>query len=492
MLEACTGGRKCALVVDDEPVVRQMVGDVLEREGFAVYRAAGGYEVSELLRKHDVDLLLCDIVMPGMSGLELAGVVRELSPSTSTIMMTGKVSIETARGATRCGADDYLPKPFTTQELLRCVRSALRRRARDRERSRRQELAKLYQLSEDVREATNPWEMLRLTGTAALLHTHSDVGYLATYRAGLLWPLPLGLQETGGTGPALPPDDLLHACAVSQRPILVTGESDHPLSATVSDVRSAGRSVLDPVVEAIIVPLASGRDEGGALALGRREARSPYTLADYELVSVLGAQCNLLLRNADLLTNLERSYVGSIQAMVRTIEARDRYTHGHSRRVAALCWRLAEALEISPADRKALRTAADLHDIGKLAVPDQVLNKPGPLDDGEWQLVRRHPAVGAEVLAPATFLNDIQPLILSHHERFDGKGYPRSLMGGRISSLGHILIVADAWDAMTSDRPYREALSTERALREIEAGAGRQFDPAVAEALMRVLAPRLR
>jgi response regulator RpfG family c-di-GMP phosphodiesterase len=473
-----------ALVVDDDPMVRAIVCDVLSSHGFEVEEAADGYKVAEHLRRARVDVLLCDVVMPGLDGLHVVSMARRMSPHTSTILMTGDRSLETARGATRCGADDYLPKPFSEADLIASVEAALSRRAREREEIRQHELEDLFRLSQDVQDTDDPWSMLQLAVTTAMVQTGSDVGCLAVASDGKLWPFAVGRAVLEGGARALPDDDLMSICAQRQTSLVFSQVQAHPLAGTVGEIRRYGACVLGPVSELLVYPMTVRRREVGAIAMGRFAADRPYTRSDYQLMAVLAAQCGLMLRNAALLEDLQRAYVGTVQSMARTVEARDKYTHGHSRRVSELCMRIAQKMDIGPEQREYLRIAADLHDIGKLSIPDAVLNKPGKLNEEEWQAVRLHPVIGAKVLAPADFLSVVRPLVLHHHERWDGTGYPDRLTQAELDDLSGILIVADAWDAMTSDRPYRPALSTEAALREIERGAGTQFHPHVAAALV--------
>jgi putative nucleotidyltransferase with HDIG domain len=179
---------------------------------------------------------------------------------------------------------------------------------------------------------------------------------------------------------------------------------------------------------------------------------------------------------------LEESYFASIEALARAIDARDPNTFGHSTRVAAVSMQVAEAMPLSAADRSALRRAALLHDIGKIGVEDRILRKPGPLTDEEWEVMRQHPVIGYKMLGGLRFLEPSLPGVLHHHERWDGTGYPSGLKSDVIPVYVRILSLADALDAMTSDRPYRGALSFEVAEQEISKLAGVQFDPAVVDA----------
>src|SRR5215211_5199047 len=168
------------------------------------------------------------------------------------------------------------------------------------------------------------------------------------------------------------------------------------------------------------------------------------------------------------------------------IEARDPYTRGHSARVTALAEAIARRLGWTEERLAALRVGGSLHDIGKLAVSDQVLCKEGRLDDRELAQIREHPKIGAKLLLRVAALREAIPYVLYHHERWDGTGYPSGRAGEEIPVEARVLAIADAFDAMTSDRPYRQALTREEALAEIERCAGTQFDPKIARVFLEV------
>ena len=178
----------------------------------------------------------------------------------------------------------------------------------------------------------------------------------------------------------------------------------------------------------------------------------------------------------------DEAYFRNLEALARAIDARDPYTFEHSARVAAISLELAEGMKLSEADLVVLRRAGLLHDVGKIGVSDKILAKAGPLNDEEWASIKRHPVIGYEMLKDVPFLQPSLDPIRHHHERWDGEGYPDGLKGASISQLARIVTLADAFDAMTSDRPYRKGFSFEFAARTMASEAGRQFDPAVVEA----------
>ena len=175
----------------------------------------------------------------------------------------------------------------------------------------------------------------------------------------------------------------------------------------------------------------------------------------------------------------------AIQSLAAAVDAKDRYTHGHSERVTAYALEIGEALQMSSEMRDALKVAGLLHDLGKIGVPDSILNKPGSLTQEEREALQRHPSIGGDILHQSPQLDLIIPAVLFHHERWDGAGYPDGLAGESIPLVARILAIADAFDAMTSDRPYRSAMSVDEGLLELQANAGKQFDPALVDAFIR-------
>ena len=183
-----------------------------------------------------------------------------------------------------------------------------------------------------------------------------------------------------------------------------------------------------------------------------------------------------------------RRSTGALEALSVTVDARDKYTAGHSRRVASMSRAIAEELGLPPAELDIVSQAALLHDIGKIGVSDAVLLKAGPLTTAEWTEMKRHPEEGARIIEPLGYLDEVVPGIRHHHERLDGRGYPDSLMADEIPLVARIIHVADAYDAMTTERPYRKALGRDHALAELRNGSGTDFCERCVSALERAFA----
>jgi putative two-component system response regulator len=332
--------RARVLIVDDEPEIREMLCELL---GFD-YDCEGASSAEEALRRLLVEkfnLIVSDITMGGMSGIEMIPHALAASPETVVVMISGMQTIESAIEALRVGAFDYIMKPFDLRQVEAAVKRALEH----------------YELREAKRLYENQLEEL-----------------------------------------------------VEQR----TVELDHALS------------------------------------------------------------------------SLEDAYRSTLKALTAALETRDAETHGHSERVVTFSLRLGRELGLDKAQMTALEFGSLLHDIGKIGVPDAILRKPAKLDEEEWIRMREHPLHGQQILREIEFLEGAARVVAQHHERWDGSGYPFGLRGEEIDLNARIFSVADAFDAMISDRVYRRGRSYEAAAEELDSWSGRQFDPQVVAAFHRV------
>jgi diguanylate cyclase (GGDEF)-like protein len=237
------------------------------------------------------------------------------------------------------------------------------------------------------------------------------------------------------------------------------------------------------------VPVYAGWELWGALGLSSAQAAA-FDTDDAQLVESVAEHVGAALRIAELYHNLEQTHLGTAAALATALEAKDSYAADHAHSIAEMAVAVGRELGLDESALRDLRYAAIFHDIGKIAIPDAVLNKPEALTARELDVVRRHPVVGEQILAPVPFLAAVREMVRHDHERWDGAGYPDGLRGEEIPLGARIVLVVDAYHAMTSERPYRRALDANEARRELSAGAGAQFDPRVVEALLTVLEQR--
>jgi putative nucleotidyltransferase with HDIG domain len=268
-------------------------------------------------------------------------------------------------------------------------------------------------------------------------------------------------------------------------PVLTTNaQADPRFDAQMSVAAYQLRSIL-------CVPLKLKNELIGVLYVDNRAHAGIFKENDLELISAFADQAAVAIDSARLFEELqeshrelERAYQATLEGWVRALDLRDKETEGHTQRVTILTYRLARAMGVSDADLVHITRGALLHDIGKMAIPDGILLKPGQLTDEERRLIQKHPVYAYEMLSPIDFLVPALDIPYCHHERWDGTGYPRGLKGEEIPFAARIFPVIDVWDALTSDRPYRKAMPQDEVRRLVRADSGKHFDPKVVEAFM--------
>ncbi len=225
---------------------------------------------------------------------------------------------------------------------------------------------------------------------------------------------------------------------------------------------------------------------GKILGVLDAEGEAPGCFGDHDFVlfSTFASQAAVAIRNAQILERKQAIYYQTISSLANALEARDSYTRGHSERVTRIALNIGRRLGVSETEQDVIRQAGLLHDIGKIGIADGLLNKPARLSVEERGEIEHHPQFGNNILGQLKFLKEASKAILHHHERWDGAGYPSGLFGPEVPLVARIIAVADSWDAMVSDRPYRDALSEEAAVEELLTNAGRQFDPEVVRAFL--------
>jgi putative nucleotidyltransferase with HDIG domain len=237
----------------------------------------------------------------------------------------------------------------------------------------------------------------------------------------------------------------------------------------------------------IVCPVVMKQRLAAILAVGEKVSGQEFGSHDLEMLRVLSESACMAIENARLFKDLQDSYISTVRLLVSRIEEKDPYTHGHTERVTAYSVGIAKEMGFTPEEVQRIQFGAFLHDIGKIHTEDHVLHKPGALTEEEWRMVKMHPLRGAEMVKGVRFLERVVDMIRHHHERVDGKGYPDGLKGDEISVAAKIVNVADAFDAMTTDRPYRVGLTVEKAVQELTQKAGTQFAAEIVEVMVQGL-----
>jgi putative nucleotidyltransferase with HDIG domain len=465
------------LVVDDELVIRQILADFLSMEGYQVQTAEDGKAAIDRLEATTFDIVISDMKMPRMGGIELIETIRDRGIDVLTVIMTAYGTVETAIDAMKKGAYDYLLKPFKMEEVIRVVERGLQNRKLQRENMILRETIALYRASEDISSSLSLPEVLdQLTGTTLRESPADEVIIHLTAEGGAVSLCTRAARDAHKYQPEDVNLTALLAAHAEGRPVLMHGEHGTPYlvegAPTVTSLVSVPLRVQQRIVG---VATAVSVTPGNRFSEGQRK-----------LLSVLGGRAAASIDNIRLFENLQATFRETIQGFARALEAMDRYTAGHSDRVTRLSRMIALELDLPLDEVETITQAALMHDIGKIGCQAN-LNKPGKLSAEEYEIFKSHPTYGRQILEPITFLRPIVTGVASHHERWDGTGYPEGLKGEEIPLTARILAVADTYDAMTSSRAYRKALSHEVTMNEIRRCAGSQFDPQVVAAFERAI-----
>src|SRR5688572_14562706 len=469
---AATDDRPRVLVVDDEKFIRDIIADFLGMEGYIVRTAEDGSSAVNELERARYDMIISDLKMPRMGGLELLKEVAKTHPDTLTVIMTGFGTVETAIDAMKRGAYDYILKPFKVEEIVHIVQRGLEKKRLTAENLRLREALSLYRVSEAIAASLSLDEVIATVADSALNEVRADIvsTWLDDGEGGFF-------QRINAHATNVPEGEelgSLDAHAVIER-LKLGFVLEHSARARELFAEHPARHVAS----LLAVPLKMRERVVGFIAVVSLTASKRFDEGQRKLLSIVASRAAAAIENARLYEDLQATFSQTIQSLARTIDKMDRYTAGHSERVARYAVALARWLGLAEDQIEIVRHSALMHDIGKIGCVMN-LNKPGKLTQEEYEIFKKHPVYGREILDPIKFLEPVIPGVFLHHERWDGRGYPIGLAANEIPLIARIISVADTYDAMTSDRAYRRALPHEVTMSEINRCSGTQFDPDVA------------
>jgi response regulator RpfG family c-di-GMP phosphodiesterase len=486
------------LVVDDEKVIREILSEFLTMEGYVVRSVEDGERALTELRTRPYDLVISDLKMPRLSGLQLLEKITEENINVLTVIMTGFGTVETAIEAMKKGAYDYILKPFKVEEVIHVVQRGLYRQQLQAENIRLREALTIYRVSEAIATSLEIDRILDVILHAAILESDADVATLHLEDPGTgryeerIKVVHEGHDLPSGIAPPTPQFPEILASFRDGTPVVAHGIRAHRF------FTDAGSSQL---VSFISVPLQVATRVIGVLNVFSFTRGKKFDEGHRKMLSVLASRAATAIENARLYDDLrvkndalrranislEDNFQQTVAGFAQALEESDMYTRGHSERVALYAELLARGLTLPDDEVRRVVKAGVMHDIGKIGIRYDMLNKPGKLSPEEVRTFREHPEKGKRILEPVPCMHGLIDGCWCHHEWFDGGGYPRGLMGQNIPLVGRIVAVADAYDAMTSDRAYRRALPHAVAIAEIERCAGTQFDPELAELFLHVI-----
>lgn len=483
------------LVVDDEKVIREILSEFLTMEGYLVRSVEDGERALSELRIRPYDMVISDLKMPNVGGLELLETIATEELNVLTVIMTGFGTVETAIEAMKKGAYDYILKPFKVEEVVHVVQRGLERQALQAENVRLREALTLYRVSEAIATSLDLEHVLDVIIHAIVREVDADVAtlHLQDPKDGKFEERIKVLNESLATPGGLPSPDLqaLAHCFTQGETILAHGlkanrffPGSHSKLVSFASVPLRISNRMIGMLNVFSFTRGKKFDEGMRKMMSILASRAAASIENARLYD------DLIVKNKDLESanqSLEENFRQTIVGFAHALEEADRYTRGHSERVAEYSRLLAEGIQLSEKEVDIIIQAGLMHDIGKLGIDSHKLNKPGKLTPEEVQMFREHPAKGKRIIEPIPFMRNLIDGCWCHHEHFDGGGYPQGLMDDNIPLLGRIVALADAYDAMTSDRAYRRALPHDMATDEIDRCAGTQFDPDLAEVFRNVI-----
>ena len=466
------------LVVDDEEYICEVIEEMLAEPNYRVQTACDPEKAMEILERERVDFVLTDLIMGEKSGVDVLNKTTELHPDAVVVLMTGRPTIENAVAVLKSGAYDYLVKPFSMNTLRAVVKRGLEKQRLLRENINLKETVSLYRISEAMGSTIQLDFLLNLILETAIKELEADMAWVLLLEEKTNKLIP---QASLGIPHQMFKSGFLSGNGSVSRWVIKNAKPQVFAKDSLDD-RFLPSEFKKKIISGISHPLMAKGKVIGIVTLIRTDHHlSPFTTGQLHSLSIIASKAASAIENSKLYEELRESYMETLTALANAIEARDIYTRGHTERVRYMAELVGKQMGWDEDKLWEVRMGGILHDIGKIGVPDAILNKPEALTKEEFEIMKGHPACGAKILEGISFLKPAIPYVLYHHERFDGKGYPFGLRGEDIPIQGRLMAVVDTFDAITSERPYRKSKGFELAIKEIKDCSGTQFDPKVAK-----------
>jgi len=487
------------LVLEDQPAVREVIAEVIEDLNVPVHvgQAASLSEARALLKGQNWDGLVTDLSLGDGISLDLISELQENHAAMPIILVSGFLSQERLQEAEKLNIKHILSKPFDSEILLDCMRKALLpdaditavKKPSEHKNDRRlpelfemdRRLGLLYRMFDEMPRHQDVSGVCRAALGLAMETVHAQGGFLALFQRDREKMIMVAKRLSSHEDIALNVD----LSSTPFEPLIDT--SKEYLEVLPSDSLSKSCWPNVDVGQYVAIPVSLQGVHMGVLCLTDRESIEPLKSEERQILGLLVKKLDTLLDNRAVHAALADSMNETLIALVRSLEARDRYTKDHSARVGELSRLFAEELGLDDKTIQVIRTGGLLHDIGKVGVADAVLLKPGRYTDQEFAIMKAHPAIGDSILKNMDTLSRERLMVRHHHERFDGRGYPDGLGGEDIPFEARIVCVADAIDAMTTHRVYRMARPLSFCVEQLKESSGTQFDSQVVDVAVSVI-----
>jgi len=495
------------LFVDDEESILNVASEFFKRKGYQALTARNGVEALEILQTENVDCCFTDINMPEMNGLDLAETIRLRDNTMPVIVMTGYPSLENTIQTIKNGVVDFLIKPVNLDQMELCMRRVFRQRAlfienillkqevQGKERleklnrellSKVEELHTLNKIMGSFTSIVSTADVFKRAVDTALEITRADKTMFYVINESVNQPFEVASADRNTRTAEAPAGETPGPCFDSESfhgLIMEVASDEIPL--LISN-NTGARGLPSEIRSAMAVPLKIRDKVFGVLTACISEGDLRFTEKNLFYLAFMAKSIANAIENLALYENIYENLFATLYAFVNAVEARDLYTRQHSSRVTGLSMIIGKQMGCSGEELDILNFAGHLHAIGKIGIRDDILLKPGRLTKEEFEKIKEHPIIGANILEQMGFWEKERQIIRCHHERYDGTGYPDGLKQEQIPLLARIMSVADVYDAMASDRAYRKRMEEEVILKIINDGIGTQFDPQVVAAFQKV------
>jgi putative nucleotidyltransferase with HDIG domain len=498
------------LFVDDEESILNVSSDFFQRRGYQTRAARSAKEALQILEEETVDCCFTDINMPEMNGLDLAEKIRMLDNTLPVIVMTGYPSLENAIQTIKNGVVDFLIKPVNLKQMELSVRRVLERRRllaenvilkkeiEGKERLEKvnqelvlkvEELLILNKIMSNFAAISSTTDVFKRAVDTAIEIVNAHKTYFYVINDAVQQPVEVASAkaEVNSTSAADSKavktyadgsEDFDRIGGVPSTIQLIMEVAADGLPLLISDNNGA-KGLPASILSAMFVPLKIREKVFGVLMGSIYKGEKRFSEKDLYYLSFMTQSAAHAIENLALYENIYENLFATLYAFVKAVEARDLYTRQHSSRVTGISLILGKKLGCTREELDILNFAGHLHDIGKIGIRDDILLKPGRLTPEEFEKIKEHPVIGANILEHLGLWEKEKLIIRYHHERFDGTGYPDGLRLEEIPFLARILSVADVYDAMASDRAYRKKMEENSIIKIIKEGAGTQFDPVI-------------
>ncbi len=480
------------LFVDDDESILDIASEYFKYKGYPVITAKNGLEAVKILENEKIDCCFTDINMPEMDGLELAEYIRKIDNTIPVIIMTGYPSLNNTIRTIKNGVVDFLIKPIRLNQMEVCLKRVLREQLLfveniilKKEVKGKKQLKKLnkeliYKVEElnilnkimsDFTITSSSSDIFKRLIDTTIKIMHADEARFYIINNAAPFEITTSISNSTGTDNAI------------EKLIMETVSDATPL--LISENKGA-YGLPEDILSFMVVPLAIRGKVFGILTACIKKSRIRFNEKDLYYLSFMTNKAAYAIENLALYENIYENLFSTLYAFVKTIEARDSYTQQHSNRVTKIAIVIGKEMGCTSEELDILNFAGHLHDIGKIGIRDAILLKPNIYTKEERNIIKEHSIIGANIIGQLWLLESEKEIIKSHHERFDGTGYPDGLKKEEIPLLARILSVADVYDAISSNRAYRKKMEKNNTIKIIKEGRGTQFDPDVVDVFLKL------